>query len=1025
MTLDNFNQLVGSGINIYGSREKIRSQLVDYAKEYLQLRTVDFYKTSAISYIIDTLSILTANQLFYDSMIYREFFMVDAQMQESVYSLASWIGYEVPKAVPSKVDIMFTIPLTFNNSSSTFVIPNTFMAYADKIPFLIDSSDSSDSSTISAKALINTDNLTTIPIGGQIINNSAVIVSDANGFRRPIFFYTDSNNKNYASFTLPFTQHKRQIIQFIIPSSVQTYQFYSNVVKYNGMVSKMNVWVAEPKTGQKINLSSLNQDTFDPSIPVPTYGTGLSTSVPWVLWEEASSGIYTMGSGEQNYVFIGGQDSGEIFFGNGIVGKQPASNSVVTIELFVTLGEDGNVIPNIITKGDKLSYSITPILDSNGLIVNADKLNKTFNINYTITNVKKSEGGENLLSLPEIKRRAIINLRSKGKLVSDDDYNDINTIVQGEFPVVQSTPILKRSDIKINEIITYLRLQYHDENSLPQVVPTRNAVYSLYDYGTLFINEKYTILRNSQVIIDSVNYTSMYNVTVTKTSSTATYDYIAQNVTGSPVSVSDNNTSTWYQQYVFCPANTVDFTVDIPTTTDILSSSSSSQSTIYPLKVTLNVDHQLINQDNDYLPSELRCKMITRWGSNQEYLNVSESTVSDPSSGLTYPYDQKYSSFTFEIPNYLDIPTEIQRFEFSIEGLVILRDENGIPLTEDQVEGWTTIYKYYSDAMIRKDLSEVMISTVTKTYVEDDISPYTRYDIHDVPTILTSYIDAVLARADNSQYPNFEISVMQNTLKNLDISNKRMLTDFVNIKYPDTYGVLNNLKYNPTSFIVKSRFHTPFKWEDPTGITFDETVTYDFISSSSSQSNSTDLFIVNGNVPGYENSQSSLTINYIAQLYSGIGPNNTDIWYLTKPTRGMYIKVIDELDSYGDSKIIVFDGTNWIDAQNFKIPIEIELSIETDPTVTISQSTLKQNITDTLIEHFSPYMGVQKELDRSEILQVVKGVKGVKYAEVISPAIDIRFNYDISKDLTQAQLLNYTPQYCGFTSDSISIEIIQ
>jgi len=332
--------------------------------------------------------------------------------------------------------------------------------------------------------------------------------------------------------------------------------------------------------------------------------------------------------------------------------------------------------------------------------------------------------------------------------------------------------------------------------------------------------------------------------------------------------------------------------------------------------------------------------------------------------------------------------------------------------------------------MVRKDLSDVMLSTVTKTdYWDGQLHPNSiRYEVHNVPTVLSSYLNdggggGILNRADNSQYPNFEVTVMQNLLKNLDIANKRMLTDFINVKYPDTYGQLNNLKYNPVDYTVISRFHTPFKWENPTGIIF---VGGESSSSSSSTPiGTTELYIVNGEVPGYGDFEFASYIDHIAQLYRGVGgTGGADVWYLTKPKRGMYVKVSDELDGVGDTKVIAYDGDKWIDVQSFRIPLNLKIAVEMDPLITISQSLLKQNIKDAVIQYFSPYMGTQKELDRSEISKVIRGLSGVRYCEILEPAIDIRFKYDIRTNLSQEQLLGYTPQYIGMVEDLIQIEII-
>ena len=108
--LDNYNKILSNNLNIYSSRESIRSQLTEFAQEYLELRTVDLYKTSFLSYMIDVLSILTANQMFYTSTIYKVFFFITASFTESVINLANWIGYKPEKSSPSKdaVVVLFT-----------------------------------------------------------------------------------------------------------------------------------------------------------------------------------------------------------------------------------------------------------------------------------------------------------------------------------------------------------------------------------------------------------------------------------------------------------------------------------------------------------------------------------------------------------------------------------------------------------------------------------------------------------------------------------------------------------------------------------------------------------------------------------------------------------------------------------------------------------------------------------------------------------------------------------------------------
>lgn len=1020
---DTFNQILGSGINIYGSRETIRSQIIDNAKQYLQLQNFDFYKTSILSYIIDTLSILSANHLFYDSVIYREFFMVDAQMQDSVYNLARWIGYVIPKAKPSSIDLMFTLPLTFSSNEVNFTIPNTFKAFAGSTIFTINSlyqSLSSASKVPAAQFYVNQQQLSVQNAAvGTIINNSAITVKDSHGYYRPIYLSTDGKS---ASFTLPFTQQERQVNQFLIPSSLQMYQFFSKVLTFTGMAASVRVWVAQPPPGQTLILDTSNSENFDPNDLVPIASSG-GNYVNWQEWTESTNGVYTMAPGATEFVDVAGINQMEIFFGNGIIGQQPAVNSAITVELYITQGTSGNIVPYTVKTGDKLYYGATQVLGQN--------TTKASIINYQITNTVQSTGGEDTPTLPEVKQNAIINLRSKERLVSDQDYADINSIVAGSnFPVVQAVPILKRSDIKVNEIITFIDLLYHDAYYLPQIVPTRNISYPV--YNPTFNDDKYTVCRTANTLVDGEYYETLFNITIYKSQMMGYYDYALQNVVGTPVTLYTQGAISWYQQYTYIPITTINFNVDFSSNTT--SSSSASSSGIYPLAIRTNVNHIPSEAPEDYQFSAFRCRMITKWEDNTEYAETYAQWTIDPTTGR-----RKYSYFDFEIPNYLDVPEGVQRFEFYIDGFGFLRDANGYfidnqgryvpdpdnPQNTDPsyaVEGWIEISQSYSDVMIRKDLSDVMFSSVTTTSDWDGIyhPSEVRYDIHNTPVILKSYMDDINSRADNQVYPNFEITVLQNLISNLNLVGKRMLTDSINVKFCDTHGLLNNLKYNPLDYVVRSRYHTPFNWEDPKGIIF---VTPDGGSSSSAQQHNGDLYIVNGPVPGFDtvNSLSSY-INSIAELFKGIGNGGEDVWYLTTPKRGMCIKVSDELDQYSDLKIIFFDGENWVDAQSYQIPLQIQLKVSMDPNVAISENQLKDNIKSSLIDYFSPKMGIQQNLDRSEIISVVRDVSGVLNCELLSPGIDIKFDYEV-EDLTQQQLLDFTPQYVGFTTDSIQIDI--
>lgn len=1027
-TLDNFNQLVNQGINIYGSREKIRLQLIDFAKQYLDLQTVDFYKPSVISYIIDSLSILSANHIFYDSVIYREFFMVEAQMQESVYNLARWIGYHPPLATPSKVNVMFTIPLAFQTSYATFGIPSNFKVYANKTIFTIDSlSDSSPSAIFKFDTTSQRAKEQFSAAQAKVINNTTLSVRDSNGFFRPIYVSQDQKN---ASFILPFTQHEKIINQFIIPTSLEAYQFFSKIINFLGMISDIKVYVAEPKEGHPLIAEEASPIDFDPTINEKSQDG--ETEVPWTEWLQAEHGLYTMGSNSPEFVFIGGNNKAEIFFGNGIIGKQPKPGSKITIVSYITQGTSGLIIPHTINNADKLYYTLNAQMGADGIPI-ADITSKLSQIKFSVTNPTNSIGGIDTPSLPEIKRNAIVNLRSKGKLVSEMDYDDINTIMGGSFPSVESFPILKRSDIKINEIMAFTRLSYHDQYYLPEIVPTRNVKFPVID-PTFDSDGRFVILRKSKLLVDLKKYETLFNITIDLDTMMADYDYVLQDVIGSPATLYDNTSYDPYNnQFSYIPVNSIDFNV-IFTAQDYSASSSSSASAsaIYPLKVKVNVNHI-------YSPeiTLFRCRMITKWGDTFDEYNQLESDEDMSNKVTKNPNDLTeltYTHFTFEIPNYLDVPEGLQRFEFIIEAYAILRDpDTHEPILDpDNPESsytytWQPLAQYFTDVIIRQDLSQYMKSSVTKTKEWDgQVHDYYKYDIHNVPVILSDYLDdgvggGILNRPDNQTYPNFEVTALQNLLLNVAMQEKKMLTDFISIKFPDTYGVLNNLKYNDINYIVNSRYQTPFEVKRPSDIIFDPTLIYatkeDVIASMSTTAIT--RFIVNSVVPGYETNQLSSYINYIAEYF----PGSPGIWHLIPPSRGMYVKVLDELDSGGEKTILAYTGNEWKDVQSFQIPLIISAKVEINSKSTMSSEKIIENIKTNLIDYFTPKMGIQKNLDRSEILTIIRNTTSVNYAELIEPEIDIRFNYDI-KDLTQEQLIDYTPQYVGFNEQTIKIEVI-
>lgn len=1054
------NRIVNQGVSIYGSREKIRSQLIEYARQYLHMGdTDDIQKTSYLAYMIDMVSILSANHIFYDSTIYREFHMVDAQMAESVQNLAKWIGYPTPKATPSEVDVMFTFSLDFEINEINFNFPSDYKLFSNNIPFMIKSASPDEGYAMSFS--FNAESYKKNPISkpsatGTILNNSLLLIRDYNGYNRPVYL---SANRKYASFLLPCIQQEIMMYSKVIESDILSNQFYSIPLEYQGQICKLDVFVATPSYNQKFSTDSITlvDSSFDFSTPIKDTN---GINCYFKKWTEAVNGVYTMTTGSEEYVWVGDFDKGTINFGNGIVGKMPSSSSLIVVRAYITKGIDGHVISGSINKGD---------------VIYANVGSFPIPIQYSCKNINAASGGVDLLTLPELKSNAISNLSSKGRLVSDVDYDEINTIMGNDFPNAECYPVLKRSDIKINEIMAFIKLMYNT-NGEEQIVPTRNVTLDV-ENPTFTSAGKYTVPRNTATRVGSDTYYTVFNMVVDKETRQASYDYILQSANGCPVKMNDRTVKSNIKKSCYIVGNGCNFQIDLNNINIITPT--------YPLYVTLNVNHTP-NQTNNYISSDgtqngttidvedvvyvyasdgstirkgfsivdFSTKMVTKWGDFTVYDSTSEygydvSTTMNESDGTV-----TYKSFSWRIDDYTTVPDGLQRFEFQLFAKSPERNESGYLINTDGVviadekdkpfsnEYYTShgivnttinivdtyIDSYYCDIIIRRDMSNSMQSSIV---VDRKVNGVPRdwdvYHIYNVPTIESNYYNNVTSSESNVDVGNFELTTLQKLVSNLSLSTKRMMTDFINVKFIDSYGPITNLQFNPASYMIESRYNTPWLQEDIS--LMDITVNSDYVAPAADDYNI--YYIVNAPISGVIDDTIGSYFGYIAYRIPIKQSDNTYTYkyQLIKPSYGMYVKIKDELSIDGYVKTCAWNGKTWSDVNGYTIPLNVKMQVEINSTAATSDIKVKQDIINAMSSYFKTKMGIQKELDRSELISIIRSVTGVTYAELSYPDIDIRFDYDI-KQLTQEQLLRYTPQYIGFRGvsdalnyDNTSIEI--
>jgi len=434
---------------IYSSRDEIRNQIIEQVQYYLELENVDLTKTSFLSFIINLFSTLTSNILFYQSSVYREFFMTKALLPESVLNLAAFIGYTPAEAKYSTTNVLITIPLTFED-------PNAEFSIAEHAVF-------STSNSINFSTYYKTDI--------TITNNTAVSVVAIEGnkiYNLPVEIDTTANMD--FSFVLPVRQYEITEQEFQVDSDIQEYQFITIDVPVAGKVADVLVEVKDPN------------------------GTS------WRTYEQFNS-VYLMDSNDYGYVYRRTVDGIRLYFGNGLIGVQPIPGSTIRVTVQETLGYDGNVISGTIINGPRI-YTINSVSSVRQIV------------DYDVTNGSPSINGEDEEDTETIRKNSIVSLTALNRLVSESDYENTDIIIK-DFPIQpNSIPILKRSDIKVNEISLFTSLNFNNE-----VVPSRNVQYT--------IPQSQDYIPRGTIIQDTgVDYVTLFDMNTDLINGSAFYHYI-------------------------------------------------------------------------------------------------------------------------------------------------------------------------------------------------------------------------------------------------------------------------------------------------------------------------------------------------------------------------------------------------------------------------------------------------------------------------------------------------------------------
>jgi hypothetical protein len=453
---------------IYKSKDQTTLRIIEILARYLELNEVDLTKSSFLAFVVEALSTLTTNNLFYNISAYREFFLTKAQLPSSIYNLASFLGYSPTEASASYVNVLFTFNFDFDDNDVTFTIPEGFELSAGSIVF-----------STYYNTVIN------------VLNNSnptITVTEDNKVYNLPYSTSTDEQGNRYFSVVLPFRQFETDEQEFQVPEDLETYQFYDLDVSFTDISKKIS------------------------SVTVQIRPPGSSG---YITYTEYTS-LFLMDETTKGYVKRRTDDGFSLQFGNGLIGYQPEPGATVLVTTELTNGADGNIIAGSIT--GKTTDIKTRISDDEGKAVT-----------YTVTNAAPGTGGEDEESVEEIRRNAITNLTALERLVTENDYVNTNIIVDDSPLSQNSLPVLKRSDIKVNEISLFSTLLYSDE-----IVPARNIKYT---FNTT------TVPRGTVLTYRGIDYITIFDMVISELNSVANYTYVMYSIEQVPTLVTSYGSS--------------------------------------------------------------------------------------------------------------------------------------------------------------------------------------------------------------------------------------------------------------------------------------------------------------------------------------------------------------------------------------------------------------------------------------------------------------------------------------------------
>ena len=434
-----------------------------------------------------------------------------------------------------------------------------------------------------------------------------------------------------------------------------------------------------------------------------------------------------MGLGEKKFYFkYENNNQIRILFGNDIFGLQPNPGAKVRVVIYNTKADKGSIIPASINKMDRILYS-----DSNGI---------TKEITITPTNILASSQGVADESLTDTGRKAIARFAARQRIVSSNDFDSIKDIMSSDLPYAYATGILKRSDIKTNEVVLYVVLPKDYVSYEPQVINDNNS--------------------ETESIYQTIPIPATSLVTTIPSTTTDIYPYATYQENGEdflcPFGLVKETDSNGYYYYTIKSASTTPsgFVFDQVT---------------YPLSfpdLTMTSDATFSNITFD----------LTYFNLNNTVNMANVSVIlylrfrTDTKGAYTVTVNDTTKLMSVDVPMN-DILAEECRIEYHI------KDTS-------------------TNSIIAKVTADYYMKRVLKNYIYSNMNTVGGVTtVYDVPCILKSYYDALT----DDEKSGFETDILQKIIAASNFSDYRMTNVSINLKFARTYGQVTNYLLNNTT----------------------------------------------------------------------------------------------------------------------------------------------------------------------------------------------------------------------------------